>query len=112
MLPMLLSLGLSLGVTLLLELAAAFLLGIRTPRDLLLVGLVNVVTNPPVVLTLNLVALFSGSPPQWYLIAALELAAWLIEACLYRARFSNTRWNPFLLSLLLNGISYFGGLLL
>lgn len=107
---MLKSLALSLGLTLLLELPGAWLLGIRKKQDLLLVALVNIVTNPTVVLILNLVRL--QTLPPWYLIAALELAAVAIEGFIYHKGLSRKGRNPFLLSVILNGISYFGGLLL
>lgn len=105
------SLGLSLCVTLLLESAAALALGIRQRRDLLLVILVNVLTNPVVVLTLSLF-LFAGRTPPWYLVLALEAAAVAVEALLYRSRLEYRRIHPLLLSLILNSISYIGGLLL
>ncbi len=111
MIGILWSLGLSLWVTLLLETAAALALGIRQRRDLLLVLLVNVLTNPVVVLTLNLF-LLAGQTPPWYLVAILETAAVTIEALLYRSRLEYRRIHPFLLSLILNSISYIGGLLL
>mgnify|MGYP003305704049 CR=1 FL=1 len=106
---MLLSLALSLGLTLILELGVAAILGIRRARDLLMVTLVNVLTNPIVVLVLNLALLRGG--PSWYLVAALEISAVGVEGLLYRNRLE-TPWNPFLLSLILNATSFFGGLLL
>lgn len=106
---MLISLALSLGLTLLIELPLALLLGVRKGLDLLCVVLVNVVTNPSVVLILNLISL-QGAPP-WYLIAGLELAAVGVEAIFYRKCFSQCSINPLLLSLILNGISYLGGCL-
>lgn len=109
---MLKSLALSLGLTLLLELAGALLLGIRHRRDLAVIALVNVVTNPPLVLTLNLYLQTQHSPPPWYLIAILEIAAVVAEALLYRACLSRKKPNPVLLSLVLNIISYFGGIVL
>lgn len=101
----------SLTLTLALELGAALLLGVRARRDLLLLLLVNVLTNPPLVLTLDLVYLTRGMPP-WYLIAALELAAVGVEALLFYRRLTYSRIPPLLLSFLLNAISYLGGLLL
>lgn len=104
------SLLMSLGLTLLLEIGVALLLGLRR-KDLLVVALVNVVTNPVVVLTLNL-CLLSGITPPWYLVAALEAAAVVTEGFLYGSCLSRKLCNPFLLSILLNAISYLGGLLL
>ena len=88
----------SLLLTLLLECAFAFVAGARTPRRLLLVALVNVLTNPPVVL---LCTLFP-SP---------LLAAVLTEGLIYRSRADWLR-RPFLFSLAVNAFSYLTGLLL
>ena len=90
-----------LTLTLALELGGALLLGVRARKDLLLILLVNVLTNPPLVLTLDLVYLTWGMPP-WYLIAALEQIE--REQC--------EQIQPLLLSFFLNTLSYFGGLLL
>ena len=109
---MLRSLALSLGLTLLLEIPAALILGLRRKEDILLVGLVNILTNPIVVLILNLFLLFSASPPPWFLILPLEVFAVLTEGFIYQKGLSYRRIHPLFLSLILNGISYFGGLLL
>ena len=108
---MLMSLVLSLGLTLLLELGTALLLGLRGGRDLLAVGLVNVVTNPVVVLILNLFLYLRGAAAPWYLVAILEFSAVLVEGLLFSLCLSGRRLHPFLLSLILNAISYVGGLL-
>ena len=104
------SLLLSLGLTLLFELVFAFLLGIRKGKDFLLVALVNVVTNPPLVLILNL--LQRRSLVSLPVILALELTAIAIEWLLYRKRLEYEKLPPLVFSLLLNAISYTGGLLL
>ena len=109
---MLRSLALSLGLTLLLEIPAALILGLRRKEDILLVGLVNVLTNPIVVLILNLLFIFTASPPPWFLILPLEVFAVLTEGFIYQKGLSYRRIHPLFLSLILNGISYFGGLLL
>ena len=105
------SLLLSLALTLVFELCGAFLLGVRNKKDFLLLFLVNVVTNPPLVLTLDLWYLSRGMPP-WYLIGALELTAVAAEWLLLRRRLVYKRIAPLLLSILLNAISFSGGLLL
>ena len=107
---MLISLALSLGLTLVIEVPLAFLFGLRKSTDLLCVALVNVVTNPPLVLILNLC--FLHSAPPWYLIAGLEAAAVAVEALFYRKCLTRCPLHPLLLSLILNGISYLGGCLL
>ena len=108
----LISLALSLALTLLLETGLGALLGLRKPKDLLLVVLVNVLTNPPVVLILSLVQLYTQALPGWYVVLPLELAVVVLEGLLYRGRLDHQKWHPFLLSLILNGLSYLGGLLL
>ena len=109
---MLRSLVLSLGLTLILELSVAWLLRLREKRDLLLIALVNVFTNPLVVLTLNLYVRFSGFPPPWILVLPLEMFAVTAEWLIYRRGLSHRPVSPLILSLILNGISYLGGLLL
>lgn len=104
MLRLLTTLLVSLLLTLLLECAFAFVTGARTPRRLLLVVLVNVLTNPIVVL---LCTLF----PSPLLTAVMELAAVLTEGAIYRARADWLR-RPFLFSLVINAFSYLTGLLI
>jgi len=105
------SLLLSLALTLGIELGAAFLLGVRDKRDFLLLLLVNIVTNPPLVLALDLWLLRRGAPP-WYLIGALELGAIAAEWLLLRRRLSYQKLPSLLLVFLLNVTSFLGGLLL
>lgn len=111
---LLLSLGISLGLTIVLELLFAITLGKRQ-KDLLLVCLVNVITNPVVVLVYYLAAHFSHWNPL-ILKAVLEILAVLTEACLYKRYGKNLR-HPFLFALSANVfsfgigelISFFGG---
>ena len=107
---MLESLLLSLTLTLVFELLLALIFGLRKPRDFLLVALVNVVTNPPLVLTMNL--LQRQSLACFPVILALELGAITVEWLLYRKRLEYQKLPPLVLSLLLNTLSYTGGLLL
>lgn len=107
---MLKSLITSLALTVILELSLARLLGLRDPRDFLLILLVNVVTNPLVGLIFDLWFFQQHSLPPWYLIAPVELTVVLVEGLLYRGRLHFEQWNPFVLSLMLNLISYTGGI--
>ncbi|MCL2694794.1 MAG: hypothetical protein FWE69_00520 [Clostridiales bacterium] len=103
-----LAFGLSLGLTLLIELGVALLW--RVPRrDLWLVVLVNILTNPPVVLLAILSRdILRLSPLLCY--PVLEgLAVWT-EGAVYK-RFSHIR-RPYLFSLLANAVSFFIGFLL
>ena len=105
--PWLVSLGLSLGLTLAFELAFALLWGLRG-RDLLLCCLVNLLTNPPVVLLALLWRHFGPNPP-WLPVPLLEAGAVLMEGRLYRRDGERVR-RPFLFSLCANAFSFVLGL--
>lgn len=96
----------SLGLTLFLELLLALLWGIRK-RDLLLVVLVNLLTNPLVVFTHGLLL------PHGFLLHTVlpELCAVATEAAIY-CRKKNRIPQPVLFGVLANGFSYGAGVLL
>ena len=100
---MLTTFALSLGLTLVFELTFALLWGLRR-RDLLLCALVNVLTNPVVVL---LYLLF----PHPAATAAWECMAAAVEGWYYRRYGQNIR-APRLFSVLCNGISFSLGLVI
>ena len=91
----------SLGLTLLLELPVVSVWGLRSRHDLKLVVLVNVLTNPAVVLLHGL-----GIPAL-----PLETAASAVEGFCDRVRGEQIR-HPFLLALCANVFSYGIGLAL
>lgn len=103
------SLGLSLALTLLIETAAALLLGLRR-RDVLLVVLMNAITNPAVVY-LYLLLSAATALPRWALLLPLELAAVAGEWLLLK-RFASGVRRPLLTALLLNACSFGVGELL
>ena len=91
----------SLGLTLLLELPVVYLWGVRKRRDLTVAVLVNVLTNPVVVLLHAL-----GCPAL-----PLEIGAIAAEGICYRACGEEIR-RPYLLALCANVFSYSMGLVL
>ncbi len=101
------SLGVSLALTLGFELLFALLWGLRG-RDLVLCVLVNVLTNPPVVLCALLWRSF-GPGPGWLPVPLLEAGAVLTEGYFYRRNGERVR-RPFLFSLCANAFSYVLGL--
>ena len=103
------ALGRSLLLTWLLESAFFLLCGGRSRKDLLLCLLLNLLTNPAVVLLYWLAAL--GGISRWGAAALLELAAILAEGWGYR-RYGEQLKRPFLFSLMANAASYLAGLLL
>ena len=99
----------SLLLTLAVELAAAVLFGFRR-RDLLFVGLVNVLTNPLLNVTSFLTGFFFGTRARICVVIALEIAVVAAEGLIYLKTLEKRRPHPLLLSLLLNALSYSAGL--
>ena len=79
-------------------------------RDVLLVVLVNVLTNPAVVLLYWLAMWYTGLP-RIAVIVVLEISAVLIEGRHYRMRSRDLR-RPMLFSIAANALSYGIGTLL
>ncbi len=108
---LLLSLGVSLLLTLLLELAFALLFRVRGKWDLTLVILANILTNPVVVLCHHLTRALLPSFPIAVATLLLEAGAVLIEGLCYQ-RYSQRIPRPYLFSLAANGFSYGMGVLI
>ena len=100
----------SLCMTLILELAFCFTFRIRSAHDLGLVVLVNILTNPPVVL-LNDILSRKTEFSSVLVVIILELTAILVEA-LYYKRYADEIKRPFLFSLGANAFSFFAGIIL
>ena len=104
---MLTVLAVSLLLTLVFEEGFALVWGLRGRRELGLVALVNILTNPPVVLLYYT----ATGLWRWYAIPVtivLEASAVLVEWRCYRA-FSDQVKRPFLFALLINLFSYGAG---
>ena len=91
--------SLSLFLTLILELGFALCWGLRQKHDLIVVALVNILTNPVVVL------LYHTVPHAKDVVLLLELGAILVESFCYRFCTVTLR-KPFLFSLCANLFSY------
>ena len=95
----------SLLLTLVIELPIAWCIGLRKDRELLLVTLVNILTNPAAVL------LHWLGIPQ----IPIELLVVATEAGIYLWFSKDEKWNiphPVMLSVLANGISWTAGILI
>lgn len=107
---MLTTLAISLALTLVLEEAFALVWGLRGRRELGTVALVNILTNPPVVLLYHTAVGLLG----WNALlvtAVLETAAVLVEWRYYRLC-SRQLTRPFWFALLANAFSYGAGQLI
>ena len=107
---LLITLGISLALTIVLETIFFFVSGKRDKMDFLLLVLVNVLTNPVVVLIYWLCAVYTS----WnaYLIQIpLEISAVLVEGfCFYK--YGREFKRPYLFAIAVNAFSYFAGILL
>ena len=95
-------------LTLVLEEITALIVGVRKGFDLTVILFSNLLTNPVVVFSGMLLASFTSIPRPVYIIV-LELAAFITEALIYRKLLFTKRPSPFLLSLILNSVSFFAG---
>ena len=98
------ALGLSLVLTLVIEITVALFWGIRDRKDILLVILVNILTNPVVVLCYWMAAGYTELPLV-LVKAVLEVGAFLIEFLCYNQLGKNIS-RPLLLSLVANAVSF------
>lgn len=95
----------SLILTWLIELTVAVVMGLRDRKSILLVLLVNLMTNPAAVLLCHL-----GTPQL-----QVELAVMAVEGWVYRSFSKEDRWDirhPIALSITANLSAWFAGILL
>ena len=95
----------SLAMTLVLELSYAAFWGVRTRHDLVLVTLVNVLTNPIVVFVYYFVRLRRLPVNYGWITVLMEVLAVVTEALLYQ-KHARTIRRPWLFSLSANAFSY------
>ncbi len=104
------SLVISLLLTCIIELTAAFIMGPSDKKSMLLVLLVNTLTNPVVVLLNFLNREYFGLPTA-AVVAVLEIAAVITEGFCYKT-FDEKRRRPYLCSLIFNAVSYCTGIVI
>lgn len=99
----------NLSITLFFEVPLAWCLGVRERKNLSVVALINCATNPVVNFTLALIPFFGIYAYSMGILLVLELLSFLVEGIVYKC-FSIK--HAFVLSFILNFVSYFGGQLL
>lgn len=105
------SLIICLVCTIIIEVFVAFLLKVRDKKDLINVILVNVLTNPLVVSISLYVHVCYGYFYYRICIILLEILVLIVEGAIYK-RVLKRKFNPYLLSFLLNVSSYGLGLII
>ena len=98
------SLAISLTLTIMFETEFFLLVGKRDKKDLLLLHLVNVLTNPVVVLSFWLIALYTDWNARLFIIP-LEVFAVLTEGFYYK-KYGRSFRRPYLFSLAANIVSF------
>ena len=104
------ALGFSLLLTIALETGFFLVIGKRGRKDLLLVVMVNILTNPAVVLIYWLAAIYTDLG-RVIVIVPLEILAVLTEGFYYK-KYGDSFKRPFVFSLAANAISYGLGVLI
>ncbi len=96
-------------LTIIIELIVALILGVRDKKDIINVILVNVITNPVVVVSQTLLYIKFGYTIEMIGIGILEVVVVIVEGLIYKKVLKYNKLNPILLSLLLNATSFFIG---
>lgn len=96
-------------LTIIIELIIALILGIRDKKDIINIILVNVITNPIVVMSQTLLYIKFGYNIEMIGIAILEVLVVLVEGLIYKKVLNYKKINPILLSLILNALSFLIG---
>ena len=98
-------------LTIVFELVAAFIIGISQKKNLILVILVNVLTNPVLVLISSLLMYYLGIEiGQLLTYIILEPIVIFVEYHIFK-RYLLVQRNPLVISLILNAVSILGGII-
>ena len=111
---MIFDLSVSLLLTIVIEVIVSYALGIRTKKDIMIIAIVNICTNPVLVYITDCVLLFSNGKIEVYNITVviMEIIVIIIEYLLYKKYLSHKGKSPFIISLVNNMISCGIGIIL
>ena len=109
---LLVSLFYCLSLTIMIELIIAIVFGIRDKKDIYLVILAQVLTNPVVVLTTTFAYVKCSYTVYIIIVAIMELLAIIVEGLLYKKYLKKQTLNPFVFALILNMISFISGFII
>lgn len=89
-----------------------FLLGIRGKYNFLVLILVNIITNPVIVYIANLLILLGRNAILIWLIPLLEIIVVIIEGLLFKKYLDYKKMNVYLLSFIMNLLSFCIGIII
>lgn len=96
-------------LTIVIELIVGLILSIRNKKDIFSIIIVNVITNPIVVLSQSILRIKTNYTIEVIGIIILEILVVLVEGLIYKKVLKYKELNPFIFSLLLNSSSLFIG---
>jgi len=102
----------SLIYTILIELVLSILFGVRNKKDILNIILVNIFTNLIVTSIPILINYLYGSLYRTVVLIILEILTILVEGFIYKRVLKYKKINRYLLSLILNIVSYLMGFII
>lgn len=98
-------------LTIIIEGLVAFILGLRK-KDLLITVLTNIATNPLLNAISILLLVYIGYRSYRIGVIVMEILVVFAEGLIYKFSLDYKKINPFILSLILNVVSYVSGLIL
>lgn len=96
-------------ITIILEVFTALIFKVRSTKDLLNIVLINIVTNPVLVVITYYVNIYYSMKVYYIVLIILELCVVFIEGFVYKKYLKFKNINPFVLAFILNCSSYFIG---
>lgn len=98
--------------TIVIEVIISFIIGIKNKKDLLNIILINIVTNPLVVVIPYIISTYYGKKIRIITLIILEILTILVEGLFYKKVLKYEKINYFMVSLILNISSYLLGSIL
>lgn len=98
--------------TLLIELLFAFILKLRNKRDYLNIILVNIITNPILVISTYIIGVLYGNSIKDSTTYILEILVVIVEGFIYKKFLDYKKIDGYFLSFILNACSYLIGLVI
>ena len=102
----------SLILTIIIEVIAGIIIGIRNKKDILNIILVNIITNPIVNIVPICLNIYIGLKARNISLYTLEVVVLITEGLIYKKVLDYKKINPFIISLILNLSSYGVGIIL
>ena len=109
---MILSLVISLGLTIIIELLISFIIGIRNSEDIKVVLWANVLTNPIVVYTANCIKLLNNNLIYNIIVIIMEIMAVIVEYVVFKKYLKFRKKSPIFISSVNNIISFVLGIII